>query len=544
MNRIMLIMTVVTAASLATISAQAEGFDWGDTCSSGDGEFAQFIEYYSDVNVGDIPIGKANVEIQLQSPEDVDVRLVDTTNGHKIIAWPYGDLNAAGEACTIYHGVEYCYSGYNGNGGNLGHEWIRINGETNRPLRMSAFGYRPGEATVSYQYTAPEGCVDAGNGAFAQWVAQEMVITVGDIPAGKTNVDISLKAQEGRDVDIQLFDGDTKIIAWDTGGNHGLMHGPAQETIEYNGMRITYSGYNGRNGDWGQEDIRISGTLTSTLTMKVYGYQWGFADVTYAWGHGLEGDSCGGHTLIPAHPCQGELVCKGANLPTDVPGNCRPVDWCESAESAQSDCSNLLHVATPGQWSCASNTCHWTGNTPDVPVITLGELEASPATWHNQLVEISGQASAGPAMCTKMFCGPQNPCCNSCNAPLVFQNENGPAIALSGLTCQGNECNYMNNCPYETGAWVTVRAWVRMQTVGDTTLTRLEVASSEPMTVPACYVGGCSGQVCSANPNVVTTCAYLEEYACLAQTQCGNHATGGGCAWDSTPAYLACLEAL
>ena len=105
MNRAILIAVTVTAASMINIPAQAEGFDWGETCSSGEGEFEQYIAYYSDITVGEIPAGKANVEIQLRSPEDVDVRLIDTETGHQIIAWPNGNLNGAGQDCTIYHGV-------------------------------------------------------------------------------------------------------------------------------------------------------------------------------------------------------------------------------------------------------------------------------------------------------------------------------------------------------------------------------------------------------------------------------------------------------
>ena len=544
MNRAILIGAALCAAQMVTISAQAEGFEWGETCSSGNGEFEQFIEYYTDVTVGEIPAGKANVEIQLQSPEDVDVRLIDTETGHQIISWPNGNLNGASQDCTIYQNVEYCYSGYNGNGTDLGHEWIRINGETNRPLTMSAFGYRPGEAVVNYSFTAPEDCIDAGNGSFAQWIAQDMVVTVGDIPAGKTNIDISLKAQEGRDVDIQLFDGETKIIAWDSNGNHGLLNGPNQQTIQYDGLQITYSGYNGRNGDWGQEDIRISGTLPRTLTMKVFGYQWGFADVDYAWGHGQLGDSCGGHTITPAHPCQDELVCKGTQLPTDLPGTCQAVDYCESQSTADSDCGNLLHVSSVGSWACENNTCSWESTSPDVPEITLEQLAANPSTWANQMVEINAQATVGFPMCTKMFCGPANPCCNNCNASLVFQPENSSAITLTGLSCNGNECNYESNCPFANGAWIKVQAWVRVQTIGLNTHTRLEVTSSEAMETPACYVGGCSSQVCSANPNVITTCEYLPEYACLEQSQCGNYGAGGGCAWESSSEYMSCLDGL
>ena len=83
MNRAILIAVTVTAASMINLPAQAEGFDWGETCSSGEGEFEQYIAYYNDITVGQIPAGKANVEIMLQSPEDVDVRLIDTETGHQ-----------------------------------------------------------------------------------------------------------------------------------------------------------------------------------------------------------------------------------------------------------------------------------------------------------------------------------------------------------------------------------------------------------------------------------------------------------------------------
>ena len=68
------------------------------------------------------------------------------------IAWPSGLVNGASEECTTYEGVEYCYSGYNGDGVNLGNEWIRVNGTTNRELTMRAYGYASGNALVEYSW--------------------------------------------------------------------------------------------------------------------------------------------------------------------------------------------------------------------------------------------------------------------------------------------------------------------------------------------------------------------------------------------------------
>ncbi|MEC9465210.1 MAG: hypothetical protein VX834_05475 [Myxococcota bacterium] len=461
----------------AAIPAHA-GFDWGTACSSGDGNFQQYIGHFANIEIGEIPAHKANVTIELSSNEDVDVRLIDQETGHQIISWPQGDLNGPDEACTTYEGVEYCYSGYNGDGVNLGHEWIRVNGITNRPLVMSAFGYHAGPAEVTYTYEAPEGCVDAGAGEFAQWVSQELILTVGEIPAGKTNVDIALTARQGRDIDIQLWDGDTPIVVWSPVGDHGLINGPDQATIDYEGLTITYSGYNGRNDNWGEEDIRISGTLPRALTMKVFGYQSGFADVTYSWGHGQLGESCGGRTLIPSHPCQAPTVCKGSGLAVDLPGTCQPAEWCESDLTVEVDCGQLMHVATPGSWSCEENTCAWNTIIPSTPVISLADLIANVETYQHQLVRVTDTVSLGVPFCTKMFCSEENPCCNNCSSSLEFTHED-TSVRLAGLNCGGNECTYQDNCPYADGATVSVMGFVRAHTFEDFTNIRIDVTSSE-----------------------------------------------------------------
>ena len=58
-----------------------------------------------------------------------------------------------------------------------------------------------------------------------------------------------------------------------------------------------------------------------------------------------------------------------------------------------------------------------------------------------------------------------------------------------------------------------------------------------------CARGGCSSQLClpaSQANETMTTCEYVPEYACLAQTTCG--CIDGACGWRQTPEYLNCLN--
>lgn len=68
-------------------------------------------------------------------------------------------------------------------------------------------------------------------------------------------------------------------------------------------------------------------------------------------------------------------------------------------------------------------------------------------------------------------------------------------------------------------------------------------ASGSCSTDSDCVRAGCSSQLCvpaSEAEDVVTTCEYLPEYACLAQTTCG--CVEGECRWRETPEYLNCLN--
>ena len=254
------------------------GFDWGGQCDDGDGEFEQDILKKALVEVGTVPTGKVSVRIELKSPADVDVQLIDEETGHEVIAWPNGQLNGAGKACTTYENVEYCYSGYNGDGSHLGYEWIEIRGETNRNMVMKAYGYAAGDSRVNYSWKGPEDCVDAGDGEFTQHIEKDAVVEVGVIPTGKSNLRIDLTSPE--DVDVQLYDGGHPIVQWPDGD----LSGAETQTLTYKGMEIEWSGYNGDGENLGHEYITVKGEVTTDLTMKAFGYAEGDAQVKYAWG--------------------------------------------------------------------------------------------------------------------------------------------------------------------------------------------------------------------------------------------------------------------
>ncbi|HIA01280.1 MAG TPA: hypothetical protein EYN66_05135, partial [Myxococcales bacterium] len=222
-------------------TATPGGFDWGIACEGGDGSFNKYVEKKAKVEVGVLAKDRHGIYISLTSANDVDVQLIDKATGHEIIAWPSGDLNGAGEECTTYKGVEYCYSGYNGDGTNLGHEWIKVNGATNRELVMKAYGFKSGDALVEYEWNAPPAghCVDSGSGSFSQAITKNATVDVGVIPKGKKNVKVTLTSEA--DVDIQIYDGSQALVMWPS----GILNGAGKASFIYEGMKITYSGYNG-----------------------------------------------------------------------------------------------------------------------------------------------------------------------------------------------------------------------------------------------------------------------------------------------------------
>ncbi len=68
-----------------------------------------------------------------------------------------------------------------------------------------------------------------------------------------------------------------------------------------------------------------------------------------------------------------------------------------------------------------------------------------------------------------------------------------------------------------------------------------ETEPAEDPTAGACYVGGCSAQLCSDDPDLASTCEYREAYACYQDAVCERQ-QGGECGWTQTAQLSACLQ--
>jgi len=251
----------------------------------GGGTFEQFVSSRAVVDVpGEIPAGIKNFYVELNAEVDVDIQLFDADADIPLVGWNIGALIDNGSVASVdYNGVTIEYSGYNGIVcGDHGHEYIKITGTTRNKLQMKFYGYKEGQATVTYSYEGNQsGNRAAGNGNFKQQIPHKSLVEVpGDIPAGMKNLYISLTSKV--DVDIQLYDADTNepLVGWKIGA---LIDSSRVKSKLYNGITIEYSGFNGNGINKGNEYIKISGVTRNSMRMKLYGYQEGFATVDYSW---------------------------------------------------------------------------------------------------------------------------------------------------------------------------------------------------------------------------------------------------------------------
>ena len=72
---------------------------------------------------------------------------------------------------------------------------------------------------------------------------------------------------------------------------------------------------------------------------------------------------------------------------------------------------------------------------------------------------------------------------------------------------------------------------------------RVDIAPplASPPAQSACYVGGCSGEVCSDQKDIATNCMYSAEFACYKTAKCERQANKQ-CGWSDTATLRACLQ--
>lgn len=69
---------------------------------------------------------------------------------------------------------------------------------------------------------------------------------------------------------------------------------------------------------------------------------------------------------------------------------------------------------------------------------------------------------------------------------------------------------------------------------------RPPVTTPTPTSPTECFVGGCSSQVCTSNPDIISTCEWRAEYACYRTATCEVQPSGQ-CGWTPTNELNSCL---
>ena len=185
-----------------------------------------------------------------------------------------------------------------------------------------------------------------------------------------------MNLESDADVDIEIYHGDKAIVAWKCASkpSHSspCLDSMFAATVDYEGMTLSYSGFNGVNGQAGHEFIKIEGKLTQPLTVKAFAYAAGTAKVTYSWGPNADangtsapaaGDSTPSNTPDPAGYC-------GADMGWDS-----DTDMCiiqPEYTAAKDKCDADLTSANTAKSSCEANLAQETKDLEDEIALTLG----------------------------------------------------------------------------------------------------------------------------------------------------------------------------
>ncbi len=106
----------------------------------------------------------------------------------------------------------------------------------------------------------------------------------------------------------------------------------------------------------------------------------------------------------------------------------------------------------------------------------------------------------------------------------VFTTE-GEAITLSAVTPEKNSKVTIGNSDYRFTLHVVKQS---------------VVVTPTPDQKGKCYVGGCSAQLCTDQPDMVSNCMYTAAYACYKTASCERQPSGQ-CGWTPSKELSACL---
>ncbi len=121
-------------------------------------------------------------------------------------------------------------------------------------------------------------------------------------------------------------------------------------------------------------------------------------------------------------------------------------------------------------------------------------------------------------------------------AYLIYKYEITPEVPEQNiLVTNFEEC--------ASAGYPVMESYPRQCRVPDGELFVEPIASPEPTPVATggCFVGGCSGQICSDQKDVASTCEFKQEYACYKTATCERQTTGK-CGWTQTGMLAACIS--
>lgn len=126
---------------------------------------------------------------------------------------------------------------------------------------------------------------EKGNSTLTVELVEEQITQIGIIPSGISNIIVELFSDV--DVDLEIWDEETgtPVLAY---GNPDSVQGnsASQVTWTYKGLEFVYSGWQGVNGEVGNEWLIIKGTTDRNYKIQVN--NWGTdttATVNYSWGN-------------------------------------------------------------------------------------------------------------------------------------------------------------------------------------------------------------------------------------------------------------------
>merc|ERR1711959_244849 len=136
-----------------------------EPCKGGKGKFQKKLKRGKRAKVGIIPANQNNVKVTLKTKKDVDLGVWGPQGKIAIVAWncashnkihktPTKCLDTSYTKSIKYAGATIEFSGYNGQNGKLGHEYIKIKGKSAEALTIQAYAYRAGTAKVDYSWGA------------------------------------------------------------------------------------------------------------------------------------------------------------------------------------------------------------------------------------------------------------------------------------------------------------------------------------------------------------------------------------------------------